>query len=312
MALFSRKRPAPPRLRRWPGPASSDHYVRLVTGGQTADAAEHLRGVTAEDRGDLLWNFSDDLRYDDLLALLETNPDDALLHNMAAIAAMKTAWKIRTGARAEYVSRAQFNGFHAWLDGSEAHAYEAIRLDQADVVPYLTLVTTGRGLQLDLAELRTRFEAGRDRAPHHLELHRQMLQGLCAKWGGSDDAMFAFARSVADAAPDATGLAELVATAHVEAWLEANAGDYWRRPGVKEELQHAAARLGTNVPPDRYQVTGRNMLALIWWKSRDNAAFDSAVTAMGGMVTTWPWEMWPKLGTPVEVVRYAWQQMQSG
>ena len=309
MALFSRKRPAPPQLQPWPGPASTDQYIRLVAGGQTADAADHLRRATEEDRDDLLWNFSDDLRYDDLLALLDARPDDALLHTMAAICAMKTAWTIRTGARAEHVSRAQFNGFHAWLDGSEAHAYGAVRLDESDVLPYLTLLTTGRGLQLNVAELRARFDAGRERAPHHLELHRQMLQGLCAKWGGSDEAMFAFSRSAAEAAPDAAGLAELVAIAHVEAWLEAKASEYWRRPGVKEELQHVAARLGTRVPPDRYQVTGRNMLALVWWQSRDNDAFVAAVAAMDGMVTAWPWEMWPKFGPPVEVVRYAWQQM---
>ena len=208
------------------------------------------------------------------------------------------------------MSRAQFNGFHAWLDGSEEHAREAIRVDPSDVLPHVTLVTTGRGLQRGVGELVARFNAGRGCAPHHLELHRQMLQGLCAKWGGSDEAMFEFARSVAGAAPDSAGLAELVATAHVEAWLEAQgSGDHWRKPGVAEELQQAAARLGSDLPPNRYNVTGRNMLALVWWKSRDKAAFLAAVTAMDGVVTDWPWEMWPKIGTPVGVVRYAWQQM---
>lgn len=310
VALFSRKRPSAPPLQPWPGPPSRDEYVGLVVSGQTAAAAEHLRHATPEDRFDLLWNFSEELRYDDLRALLQTSPDDALLHSMAAMAATKTAWKIRTGERVQYVSRAQFTGFHAWLEGSEGHAQKAIRLDPSDVLPHTTLVASGRGLQRDAAELRARFDAGREYAPYNLELHRQMLQGLCAKWGGSDQAMFEFARSAAEAAPDATGLAELVPTAHVESWLEAKgAADYWRGRGVKEELRHAAGRLGADVPPDRFQVTGRNMLALVWWQSKDMAEFLASVAAMDGLVTDWPWQMWPQFGTPVEVVQYAWQQM---
>jgi len=64
-----------------------------------------------------------------------------------------------------------------------------------------------------------RYDAGMGRDPAYWPTHRDTLMALAEKWCGSHDLMFAFARDTAEAAPPESGLAALVAAAHVELWL---------------------------------------------------------------------------------------------
>jgi hypothetical protein len=69
---------------------------------------------------------------------------------------------------------------------------------------------------------------------------------VAAKWGGTDEMMFGFAREICAGAPDGAGVHVLIADAHFERWLSAFTRGYWKRPEVREEIIQAAKRCLTS------------------------------------------------------------------
>ena len=136
----------------------------------------------------------DDLGGDFLLKLPERLPEDPLALTVAGARHSAWAWEARTGSRATQVSEEQFRIFHDRLGAAEELLYTAAELDPESAAPWYTLCIISRGLEHGADVTRRRFDAGVRRAPGHVGLHRQMLQQLCAKWGGSHEKMHAFAR----------------------------------------------------------------------------------------------------------------------
>ncbi len=108
------------------------------------------------------------------------------------------------------------NEAEALLIDAETTLQEAVRMRPGLVDPWVHLLSSGRLLGLDLPELRTRFENAHSRVPFRPDACRQYLLGLSARGGGSDDAMFEFARWVAAEAPPESAAQVVLPMAHLE------------------------------------------------------------------------------------------------
>jgi hypothetical protein len=177
--------------------------------------------------------------------VIEAAPEDPLPLLVSGARHVEWAWHARTRAAARYVSEAQHELFRARLETAEEHLFEVVERMPASAAPWYFLQGSGRGLQVGPEVAERRFEATCGRAPGHLGAHRQQLQHLCPKWGGSRDRIHAFAREAMLAAPEGSPLGELVAMAYLEEWLDIG-GDpestFMSRPQVVDALHEAAGR----------------------------------------------------------------------
>jgi hypothetical protein len=236
----------------------------------------------------------EDLGGDFLLKLPQQLPGDPLALSVAGARHSAWAWEARTGYRASQVSEEQFKVFHERLRVAEEYLYTAVELDPDSAAPWYTLCVTSRGLEHGADITRRRFEAGVKRAPGHVGLHRQMLQQLCAKWGGSHEEMHAFAAKAFAAAPPGSGLGEIVAQAHLEHWLDLEQGPddlYVRHAEVLGELRRAA-RASVFHPafaPTSSPYTALNAFAMAFWLADDKETAGRLFERIGDHATKAPW-----------------------
>ena len=217
--------------------------------------------------------------------------------------AIEWAWLARGTALARDTSVAQFRIFQRRLRLADGYLTEAANRDPHDPTAWSELIVCAVGMGLGLEETQRRFGEAVARHRWHVGAHGRLFMQLCAKWGGSDELMHRFAEETAVAAPPATGLAVLVAEAHVERWLVINRGgdgrEYLRRPETLADL-HTAAGRSVRHPAYRRRLgwqRDHNMLALPFWLA---GAYDAAAElfdVLGDQVTAWPWSYLG--GTPV-------------
>lgn len=226
------------------------------------------------------------------------------------------AWQARGSGLASDVDEDAWPVFFERLRLAEGDLQEAILRDAKDALPWAYLSITGRGLDVGVDELRRRWEEGRKRSPESWQLAWLMLEALSEKWSGSHELMFQFAREVAAAAPEGSGLHALVAEAHLQRWLYFRMEDppdrqaelaYYRSPEVLEELRRAWAR----GPGSRFARTGRfapnqrALFAFAFTLGADDASA-RAVFDQLDRVTSDPWR---HLGEPMEAFKAARRQV---
>jgi hypothetical protein len=231
-----------------------------------------------------------------VLNLAFQHPDDALARTVAGARHVTWAWEARTSARAAQVSPEQFRLFHDRLRLAEEHLYRAVELDPESAAPWHSLLIASRGLQHGEDIARRRFEAGIRNAPHHSGLHRNMLQQLCRKWGGTNEQALAFAREAMLAAPEGCTLGALVAEAHAEVWLdlpEAERPGYVADPAFAASLHEAADRSVDHPDfrrvPSTAAVWALNAFAMTFWLAGEYAAGWRMFVRLGDYPTPAPW-----------------------
>ncbi|MFE9120468.1 hypothetical protein [Streptomyces sp. NPDC007172] len=273
--------------------------ARVRTAATSGDWATVRRVLEArpenEDRTELVRAVGDTAGVERwITGVVEAEPDAALPQLVAGFRYISWGWEARTGARAQHVSRDQFELFHSRLRTAEEWLYEVAEREPDWVSPWLGLQMTGRGLQVGQITARRRFEAGVRRDPYHLGVHQQQLQQVCAKWSGSHEEMHAFARDSVLGAPGGTALGHLVAMAHIEHWLDLDRGAdaaYMRRPEVKASLREAAEHSFRH--PDFVRSGGwlqvLNTFAMAFSLAGDSAGARECFTASEGRVTESPW-----------------------
>lgn len=106
--------------------------------------------------------------------------------------------------------------FRAELTAAEATLQEAARLQPALTDPWVHLLTTGRGLGIDLQELRTRFENAHSRTPFRPDACARYVLALGSRAGGDDAAMFDFVRWVEDEAAADSPARVVLPMSHLE------------------------------------------------------------------------------------------------
>ncbi len=130
--------------------------------------------------------------------------------------------------------------FVAKLNAVEEILYEVVTDKPAMADPWVTLLISGRGLGVDLEDLRERYENAHSRAPFRPDACQQYLQGLTKKWNGSTIATFDFARWLEKEAPPASPARDALPIAHIEKGLldhgHTNLATYLMEPDVVAEL----------------------------------------------------------------------------
>lgn len=150
------------------------------------------------------------------------------------------AWEARGNGKAETVSEQQWKVWFRRLKLAEDRLDEVVDRDPQCVEARYFLVILARARQLSKQERWDRYNKLIELDPTHHYGHDQMLQNLCAKWSGSAEEMFDFARSRAAAGPG-TSLPALIATAHLEhRWSQEDDSAYMEQPQVGDELVAAA------------------------------------------------------------------------
>jgi hypothetical protein len=243
-----------------------------------------------------------------LLPLADRYPEDALAQLVAGSRQVAWAWEARSSARASRVTQEQFKLFHERLTRAEDLLYAAVELDPALAAPWCQLLMTARGLEHGPDVARRRFEAGTARDPFHVGIHSQMLQQLCAKWGGSHEEMHAFARDSMLKAPAGSAMGLLVAIAHLENWLDLPREEdaaYLRRPEVLESLRGAAARSVDHpaFAPTSTPYPALNAFAMAFLLAGDRAAARRMFERIGDQVTKTPWQYMGDPGAVFAVAR---------
>ncbi|MBV2156526.1 hypothetical protein RZ50_027225 [Kitasatospora sp. SUK 42] len=270
----------------------------LAAAADGADGAEltWLAGAIADVPGVEQWT----------ARALADAPGDALPLLLSGARHVTWAWEARTGARAKHVTEDQWKLFHERLEVAEEQLLEAAEREPGWLAPWYFLQISARGASLGPEVATARFEAAVRRTPGHPGSHRQRLQQLCAKWGGSHDEMHEFARSAMLAAPEGSPLGELVVLAHLERWLDLPDGEdhaYLSSPTVLAELQEAAFRsvLHPDFVPARGWQASFNAFAMAFSLADQRKTARLLFDALDGFVTESPWHYLS--GDPVKVFR---------
>ncbi|MGV9322302.1 hypothetical protein [Streptomyces sp. NPDC003660] len=236
--------------------------------------------------------------------LVAAAPDDVFALTLLGAREIAIGWEVRTAARAESVTREQFATFHAHLRTAEQLLIRATALDPSYVPAWAERLNTARGLGLGQNEARRRYDRLAKSHPHHFTAQTRLLQQLCPKWGGSWEAAHSFARDRMLGAPDGSLSAGLVAEAHLEHWLDLDAGEerhaYLGQPHVHAELVEAAGRsvLHPEFRRDPGWVTVAGCFAALFSLIGDTARAAAHFRALGNLASKLPWSY---LGDPAEV-----------
>ncbi|MEV0588232.1 hypothetical protein [Nonomuraea sp. NPDC050310] len=213
---------------------------------------------------------------------IAAEPRSTLPLLLKGVHGVRHAWEARGAATAEHTAMEQFREFHRRLKIAEDCLDEVVERDPDDTTAWAALVTSARGRQVGAAEAQRRFQGVISRFPEHREAHEQMLQYKCGKWFGSEEEMFAFARS----APDS--LAHLVAVAHIESWLGGDDGGALESEEVRAELRAAEGR-AAGARRDPGWGTVDNTFAMAFGLADEWTAAKARFEMIGDRVTEWPW-----------------------
>jgi hypothetical protein len=241
-------------------------FRKKSTSGRTLEADPFLGDATAKRLGDAL-AARDWAAARDILSAPMTNDDRAFYMEVAANTsgvqdwidnairddasstlpllvkgthAVFWAWEARGTGLSSTVGEDKWKVWFRRLKLAEDCLDEVIDRDPKCLEAWHFLVILGRARQLTKEECWKRFNNLIAIDPTHHYGHDQMLQNLCAKWSGSAEAMFAFARDRAATAPG-TSLPALIATAHLEhRFSQKDAAEYMEQKEVGDELVAAA------------------------------------------------------------------------
>ncbi|MER5863361.1 hypothetical protein [Kitasatospora sp. NPDC002040] len=272
----------------------------LLRQAEAGDWAGLRAGLTAvEDPADLTWllaTVSNTGGIEEWIPkAVAEEPDSALPLLLSGARQIAWAWEARTGARSQHVSEEQWKVFGERLDVAEEQLFEVAEREPDWLAPWYFLQISGRGASVGPEAARYRFEAAVRRSPGHLASHKQRLQQLCAKWGGSHEQMHAFARSSMLAAPAGSPLGELVALGHLEHWLDLPSGAdhaYLTSPDVLAELHEALARsiLHPDYRRPRDWKSAYNTFAMLFAMVGEKWTARPLFEAIDGTVTKSPWQ----------------------
>jgi len=272
-----------------------DAVRRALRGGDWPAVQQIFAGQGSDGR-DVLTRAAGEVREAEgfLRSMAQRDLTDTLAGTLWASWLVEAGWKIRTGYRAQHVSREQFAAFHDHLRRAEQVLIDVTAREPGTAEAWTLRMMTARGLELGQAEARRRYDQLSRHVPHHLPAQAQLLQQLCPKWSGTFEKMHSFARDCMLAAPEGAPNAMLVAQGHLEHWLDLPAGDderYLRDPPVWQEIQEAAQRSVRHPAFRRVPgwVWAENTFAVAFSLAGDHTSAAASFAAIGHLASEFPW-----------------------
>jgi hypothetical protein len=262
----------------------------LAATGDPEVRADRLRLLAEQSRHDSQW----------VEEWFAARPEDATATAVRAELALHRAWAARGAAYASETSQDQIQAFFTGLAQAQRLAERAIELDPADPMPWVTLVEMARGQQVEQEEFERRMEGLFERAPGHVHGAHAVLQTVSAKWMGSTDTMFEFARGLASEAPEGSATCLMPVMAHVEHFLALSDGVGGPTKGSRH-MESGATRTELRASVQRWmsgpdggprpggRLFGHNLAAYAFWLAEDPEAARPHLEAIGRSVTEMPW-----------------------
>lgn len=235
----------------------------------------------------------------DAVRIWQDDPGQGAFHAAMLLGrgSVREGWRVRGGKLADDVKEDAWPVFFSQLENADRLFDEAGRVRPAHPEPCVGLLSTTRGLGLDEVETTARFHALLERSPLHLQGHALMLENLKAKWGGSHEAMFAFAREHAGRAPEGHALGALPLHAHWEMrnlryWADDDEADaYFRQADVVREVIQIWRRTAgsSSHAPDASARVLYNLMAATLALCGQRELARQALRMMKGQCVEWPW-----------------------
>lgn len=216
-------------------------------------------------------------------------PGSAFARLLRGAQGLRWAWEVRGSGLAASVSAAAWQPFYERLEAANEDFEEAQRRAPDSPLPSAWSIRGLSAMRYEKEQIEATFDHAVERAPTLLRAHLAMLTALCAKWGGSEEAMFAFARAHAH---KSAALQTLVAAAHIERFIAIDDIDersaYGRRGEVRSELQGAfeAFQRGVGGVP---AIIGGNYFAFALCMTRDAPRAAKAFAWTRSQITRVPW-----------------------
>ncbi|MFD6418932.1 hypothetical protein [Streptomyces sp. NPDC060194] len=193
---------------------------------------------------------------------LRERPQDGSALALHAGLEVTDAWEIRGSGFANTVTDEMAAGFERGLAQAERTARQAAEHSPEDPTPWVTLITLARGKNTGKDRFREIWDQLVLRCPDHFHAHWQALQYWCAKWHGSQEEMYAFARAAADRAEPGSLLSTVYLHALVEDEQRSSPHGVFRTAGVHGAwIEKARADVAHALPSDPNLAAARHLLA---------------------------------------------------
>lgn len=222
-----------------------------------------------------------------------SDPDNPDLAVVDARRQVEQAWDQRSHNDASQVSQEQFAAFHELLESATQRIQQAVDGSPGDPVPWGLALRHARGTEVDRETFEGYLSALESTDPHHYGARYEAMQFVCAKWFGSHEEMYEFARASVEAAPGEARVQSLLLDAvleHLGADPSALTQDTER---VEEAITRARGFLDAN-PEAGHHLTAqtRNVLARVLFNLERHREAYEQMQAIGPHATSYPWRYW--------------------
>lgn len=274
--------PAAQRLRDYLAKADFEQAEAILDSASDAEQLDLLLGAATEWPGRPSW----------IEQWPGLQPNSPWARLVRGIHSTRWAWEVRTAVCAVHVKEEAWRIFFERLSMArdDLNSVDRSRLRQSVAQARMIRVQIGQQMPKDI--IRQSFDAATHYAPNLRSAHFGFFTAICAKWGGSDAQMFAFAR---ESAARFHGLASLIAAAHIEAYIaleDASARRaYFDQAVVVRELVSAFEKFKA-FERQPAKIIGANFfaMALVFGKQLPLAREAFALTE--GFVAEIPWCYW--------------------
>ncbi|MBC6458879.1 hypothetical protein [Actinomadura sp. HBU206391] len=220
---------------------------------------------------------------------LAKRPYDADAAVIDAVGLVELAWGVRSSLPASHVTRLQFEGFARVLGEAERASDRAADMAPNDPTPLVSVLQVHLGLGHPHERFHVAWRRLVERAPHHEAAHEVALQYWCAKWHGSHELMFEFAKRAAASAPRGSLLATLCLTAMFEYAFGTDDWEIYRRDYAHWAIDGVLAALETVDPAHPRLPRARHLLAYSLTRAERLVEAYHQFTRLGPAIGSVPW-----------------------
>ncbi|MGW4649947.1 hypothetical protein [Kitasatospora sp. NPDC004289] len=216
-------------------------------------------------------------------------PENADVWTVLAVTEVIAAWKARGARYAWAVRKKAWPVFFDRLRQADLLAGRAAGLAPHDPTPLALALLVARGLQHSRRVFDARWAALAAVDPAHRTGHLHALQYLCAKWSGSHEEMFAFARDRAHRVPDGHPLVLLPLIAHQELLI---IDSRWRTSELfLADLAHARQRWSDAPPQPHPRIAeDHSLMAAMLGLAKHRSEAHPHFHAMGRHASAFGWQ----------------------
>ena len=192
-------------------------------------------------------------QYQALNSWMVACPDSAAILALRSKWFKDAAWLFRGGAFASKTDPKQLKKYEEYIGYAMREASTALKIDPTHPIALLAALELSEVGALSKEQFEQVYAKLLEIDPDMIQAHKVVLQVLSPQWGGSREKVLSFARSLVKESKKGSALPTLLVEAHD--WVRRSTKDkleYYKEPGVWEEMQAASDRLIEDFPDNGY------------------------------------------------------------